>query len=74
MKLTTIWTLPTLSFRERLLRTEDWANRKTATLIPARVRYWVFIQVGSKAMDKNAIVPDALFMDLLKNAEGAPRA
>jgi hypothetical protein len=73
MKLTTIWTIPACSLAERLRRTVDLAAMTAATKLPARVRYWTFIQVGSKAMDKNAIVPEVLFMDLLKNAEGGPK-
>lgn len=73
MKLTTIWTLPTLTLEERLRRTADLAAMTAAANLPKRVRYWTFIQVGSKAMDKNAIVPEVLFMDLLKNAEGGPK-
>jgi hypothetical protein len=73
MKFATIWTLPTLTLHERLSRTVDWAARTAAAKLPARVRYWTFIQVGSKAMPDNAIVPEVLFMDLLKNAEGGPK-
>ena len=73
MKLTTIWTLPAMSLGERIRRTADLAAQTAASKLPARIRYWTFIQVGSKAMPADAIVPDVLFMDLLKNAEGGPR-
>jgi hypothetical protein len=73
MRITTIWTLPAMSVGERIRRTADLAAQAAASKLPARVRYWAFIQVGSKAMPANAIVPDVLFMDLLKNAEGGPR-
>lgn len=72
LKFTTIWTMPTLSLSERLSRTADWAARTAAAHLPARIRYWTFIQVGSEAMAPDAIVPDAKFMDLLKNAKGGP--
>jgi hypothetical protein len=73
MKLTTIWTAPAMTIGERLRRTADLAAMTAAAKLPARVRYWTFIQVGSKAMPSNAIVPEVLFMDLLKNAEGGPK-
>ncbi|MDQ5862438.1 MAG: hypothetical protein M3536_09270 [Actinomycetota bacterium] len=73
MKLTTIWTIPACSLGERLRRTVDLAAMTAARLLPARVRYWTFIQVGSKAMAPNDIVPEVRFMDLLKNADGGPK-
>lgn len=73
MKLTTIWTLPAATLAEKLRRTADWAAFTTAANLPARVSYWAFIMVGTKAMPENAIVPEARFMDLLQNAEGGPK-
>ena len=73
MKLSTIWTLPSMSIKERLSRTGDWAALTTAAKMPARVRYWAFILVGTKAMPDNAIVPEVRFMDLLQNAEGGTK-
>jgi len=70
MKLATIWTLPAMSLTERLARTVDLAAFTAAAKLPARVRYWTFIQVGTKAMPDDAIIPSVLFMDLLENAEG----
>lgn len=73
MTLTTIWTIPAMSIGERCSRTVDWAAMKTAANLPARVRYWTFIQVGTKAMPDDAIIPSVRFMDLLQNAEGGPK-
>jgi len=73
LKLITIWTIPAMTIGERFSRTIDLAAMASAAKLPARIRYWAFIQVGSKAMDKNAIVPEVLFTDLLKNAEGGPK-
>lgn len=73
MKLTTIWTISATSLGERFRRTVDLAAMTIAAKLPARIRYWTFIQVGSKAMSPNAIVPDVKFMDLLENAEGGPK-
>lgn len=72
MKLRTIWTIPAMNLRERLRRTADWADFKAASLLPKRVRYWVFIQVGGKAIGDD-IVPEARYMDLLERIEGRPR-
>jgi hypothetical protein len=40
VKLTTIWTLPASTLRERLRRTRDWVAQKAASALPRRVRYW----------------------------------
>ncbi|MBP3044875.1 hypothetical protein KKR91_01205 [Arthrobacter jiangjiafuii] len=73
MKLSTIWSTPAMALTERLNRTAEWAAQVAAARIPKRVRYWVFIQVGSKAMLPNEVVPEVRFMDLLKRAEGGPK-
>lgn len=73
MRLKTIWTIPAMTLAERFHRTGEWAAQKTAKALPARVRYWAFVQVGAKAMPDDAIVPEARFMDLLERAEGGPR-
>jgi len=73
MELTTIWTLPAMTLAERVRRTADLAAQKIARRVPARVRYWVFIQVGSAAIRADEIVPDARFMDLLARTDGGPR-
>jgi hypothetical protein len=73
MKLKTIWTIPAMSISERAARTIDLAAMTAAAHLPSRVRYWTFIQVGTKAMPDDAIIPSVLFMDLLKNAEGGPK-
>jgi hypothetical protein len=73
MRFTTIWTLPTLTLGERLYRTVDLAAMTAARHLPQRIRYWTYIQVGSEAMDPHQTVPDAKFMDLLKNVPGGPK-
>jgi hypothetical protein len=62
-----------MTLGERIRRTIDLVAMKAAAKLPARVRYWTFIQVGSNAMPTNAVVPEITFMDLLKNAEGGPK-
>lgn len=73
MRLKTIWTMPAASWQTRLARTGDWLAQMVAAHLPERVRYWVFVQVGGKAMGENDVVPDVRFMDLLARAEGGPR-
>lgn len=73
MKLTTIWTIPGMYFSERVNRTTELAAMKIAAALPAKIRYWTFIHVGSQAMPADAIVPEVRFMDLLKNAKGGPK-
>lgn len=43
MRLWTIWTLPAMSFGERLRRTLDWAALKTAAKMPKRIRHWALV-------------------------------
>lgn len=72
MRLTTIWTIPAMSMRERLRRTADWAAFEAAAHLPQRVRYWAFIQVGGKAVG-DRVVTEVSFTDVLNQADGGPR-
>lgn len=77
MKLTTIWTIPAMTFRNRLQRTADWADMKAATLLPRRVRYWAVVLVGAKVTTTALRDRDAtgvLFMEVLQHADGHPRS
>ncbi|PRA13332.1 hypothetical protein CQ010_01410 [Arthrobacter sp. MYb211] len=73
MKLTSIWTMRGYSLRERFHNTGDWTVRFIAQHLPKRIRYWVFIQVGMRAMPREEIVHRARFVDLVERAEGGPR-
>lgn len=73
MRLRTIWTIPAMTLRDRLRETQDWAAFEVAEHLPKRVRYWVFIQVGGKALHDDELVGDVKFVDLLDRAEGGPR-
>lgn len=73
MKLTTIWTLPAMTLAERVRRTVDLGAQTVAAHLPARIRYWTYIQVGSDAIHPDEIVPDVKFMDLLSRAPGGPQ-
>jgi hypothetical protein len=46
MKLTTIWTLPSMTIRERLNRTGEWAAMKAAWSLPRRVLYWAAVRAA----------------------------
>ena len=48
MRFTTIWTIPAMSFRERLHRTGEWASIKTAWALPSRVLYWAAVRAAVK--------------------------
>ncbi len=73
MKLSTIWTTPAMSIRERIRRTIDWAALTIATRMPKRIRYWAFIVAGNQAMPEDAVIPEARFMDLLGRVDGGPK-
>lgn len=72
MKLKTIWT-PAMTLAERFRQTGDWLAQAAAARLPKRVRYWAFIHAGVRAIPSDAVVPDQLFVDVLKNVDGGPR-
>lgn len=57
MKLSTIWTIPACTLREKLRRTRDWAAQQVAARLPLRVRYWATIQELAYATAKSPNVP-----------------
>lgn len=73
MKLSTIWTIPAMSLKNRLARTADCADMEIAARLPKRVKYWSFVLVGGKAIG-NDVVPEAKYMDLLERVPGKPRS
>jgi hypothetical protein len=68
MKLTTIWTLPAMTLRERLARTNDALTLALAHRLPRRLAYWSFIDTGVRHIEGNEVVPDVRYTDLLKRA------
>lgn len=77
MKLTTIWTMPAMTLRERLRRTADAADMAIAARLPKRVRYWAVVLVGAKVTTttlRDREVPGVLFMEILEHADGQPRS
>lgn len=76
MRLRTIWTIPAMTFRERLRRTADWCDSTIAFHLPKRVKYWAVIYVGSHVTtQENAeLAPDGItLLEVLERAEGKPR-
>jgi len=72
MRLHTIWTLRDTSLRtrldltrERVADTDDWFWRPLARHVPDRLRYWVFIDVGARAILSDEVVPDVRFTEVL---------
>ena len=59
MRLRTIWTMPAMTFAERLRRTREWAAQEIAARLPLRIRYWVAMQMIGKATMKAPNVPAA---------------
>lgn len=74
MRITTIWTLPAMSFAERVRRTRDVVNMRLAAHLPKRVKYWAFIQSGSSAMQPDEVVGSQNFVDLLERLDGRPHS
>lgn len=72
MRLTTIWTIPAMTFREWIARTADWTDMTIAARLPKRIKYWVFVLVGGKAIG-NDVVPEAKYLELLDRIPGSPR-
>jgi hypothetical protein len=76
VKLSTIWTLKGMAFRERLRRTADWCDYEIAYHLPKRVKYWAVIHVGSQVTTqaRPEVPTDAItLMEVLELAEGQPR-
>jgi hypothetical protein len=65
MRLTTIWTLPACTLREKLHRTGGWALIKIAHRLPTALKYRVFIDVGAANM-RNDVVPEVTYMVILQ--------
>jgi hypothetical protein len=67
MRFRTIWTLPAMTFRERLRRTRDWAAMKVAAALPLRVRYWTTILEVGHATIHSPNVPATPLDEVLRN-------
>lgn len=49
MRLSTIWTLPSMSTIERLRRTQEWSMMEIAARLPQKIKYWTVMQEVAKA-------------------------
>lgn len=67
MKLTTIWTLRGMPFRERLNRTGEAFMRGLAHRLPRKLAYWSFVDTGVRHMG-NDVVPEVTYCEILKRA------
>lgn len=67
MSLSTIWTLPACTLREKLNRTAEWSLRRAAHRIPRRLAYWSFIDTGVRHMG-NDVVPEITYVEVLRRA------
>lgn len=72
MRLTTIWTLPASTFRERLRRTRDWMAQEVGARLPVRVRYWVAMQEIGRATMDSPNVPATPLAQIIRKLE-APK-
>lgn len=72
MRFKTIWSLPAMSFSERLRRTRDWFAQKVATALPVRVRYWVTMQEVGRATMTSPNIPATPLEEVLRNLD-APK-
>lgn len=68
MKLTTIWTTPSMSMRERLTRTGEAAWRTAAHRLPRRLAYWSLVDSGVRHMHSNEVIPEVPFTVVLERA------
>lgn len=68
MRLKTIWTLPGMTLRERMSRTQEWGWAKAAHHLPRRLAYWSFIDSGVRHMG-NDVVPEIRYTELLTRME-----
>ena len=75
MRLTTIWTLPAATLREKIARTGDWAAQTLAQRLPARVRYWATMQSIARATSgRRGQVMATPLAEVLSSLDGGPDA
>lgn len=49
MRLSTIWTIQSMSTIERLRRTREWAAMEVAHRLPKQIKYWTVMETLVKA-------------------------
>ena len=72
MRFWTIWSMPAMTFTERLARTREWAAMEIGAHLPRRIRYWVTLQEIAKATTHSPNVPATPLEDILQNLD-APK-
>ena len=76
MRIRTILTLRGMSARERAARLADTLAARAAYALPARVRYWAFVQGATAAvaaMPPTTDVPEVGLCDALALVPAGPR-
>lgn len=73
MKLSTIWSMPAMSYAEKFRQTFDLGAQKWASKLPKRVKYWAAVQQIAKTPKRDEVVPDIKLSDILSRLEGGPR-
>ena len=75
MKPRTIWTMPGMPLRERLIRTREWLLGATAHRMPRALAYWAFIDVVTRYSREHphAVVPEIYAADVIKAMDNGSR-
>lgn len=73
MKIKTIWTMPAMTFMERLRRTRDSLTCNLAYRLPKRLKYWVTIHNINHVAAKTGLVVGSITVDELMNNMPAPK-
>lgn len=66
MRFTTIWTLRSMTLKERLLRTRDCFAMYVGRKLPLRVRFWCSMQMIGKAVATSPEIPATSLEHILK--------
>lgn len=69
MNLKYIWTMPGMSFRERIERNNEWWLITLAALTPRRIRYYVTLMELGKATIESPDIPATLLSDILQKLD-----
>lgn len=69
MRFWTIWTIPAMSLKERLLRTREWLAMTVAGKLPLRVRYWCAVREIARATTSSPNVLATPCDEILKSLD-----
>jgi hypothetical protein len=67
MKLRTIWTIPAMTFDERLRRSRDAIAMSIAYCLPVRIQYWTTMYMIGQATKMSVDVPATTCDEILRN-------